>query len=211
MARPRSFDESEVLAAVMTAFWRHGYTATTTRSLEEMSGVGIRSLANTFGDKESLFIKALGRYRESAAESISAAFNPPSLATIIAFFENLSAPVHHDNPLNSGCLMVNTVFELEDPPDQIMRQIEQYRELWQSTFQQALDNDNITDSEARSEFLLGAFWGALSLIRLAGDTAAAKSMTSIVTQTARNWTESDSTDHRSTMSKNSSPNPTNTH
>ena len=33
MGRPRSFEESELLEAVMVAFWRNGYTATTYRSL----------------------------------------------------------------------------------------------------------------------------------------------------------------------------------
>ena len=110
MARPRTFDESEVLATVMTTFWRRGYTATTTRSLEEISRVGIRSLANTFGDKESLFLKALHRYREGTEASIAEAFNPPSVDAVIGFFDGLSSPVEPENPLNSGCLMVNTVF-----------------------------------------------------------------------------------------------------
>ena len=191
MARPRMFEESEVLATVMTTFWRHGYTATTTRSLEEISGVGIRSLANTFGDKENLFTKALTCYREANAEHIAVAFDPPSLAAIITHFDDLSAPIDPQHPRNSGCLMVNTVFELEEPPDQIAYEIELFFELWRATFQQALDNDNIADSQARSEFLLGNFWGALGLIRLAGDTKAAKPMTSIITQTARSWSKSD--------------------
>lgn len=190
MARPRMFDEPEVLAAVMTAFWRHGYTATTTRSLEEISGVGIRSLANTFGDKETLFTKALACYRKVTAETIAAAFNPPSLAAIITHFEDLSTPIGPQHPRNSGCLMVNTVFELEKPPDQIAQEIELFFELWRATFQKALDNDKIPHSQARSEFLLGSFWGALGLIRLAGDTKAAKPMTSIITQTARSWSKS---------------------
>ena len=187
MARPRSFDESEVLAAVMTAFWRRGYTATTTRGLEEISGVGIRSLANTFGDKESLFLKALYRYREGTTASIADAFNPPSVDAVIGFFEGLSSPVEPENPLNSGCLMVNTVFELDEPPELVAQEIELFRDLWRATFRQALTNDGISEADDRSEFLLGAFWGTLSLIRLAGDTTAAQPMTSIVTQTVRTW------------------------
>ena len=85
--------------------------------------------------------------------------------------------------------MLNTVSELEEPPDQIAKEIELFFELWRATFQQALDNDNIPDSEARSEFLLGNLWGALGLIRLAGNTVASKPMTSIVAQTARSWTK----------------------
>jgi TetR/AcrR family transcriptional repressor of nem operon len=187
MARPRSFDEAEVLAAVMTTFWRRGYTATTTRGLEEVSGVGIRSLANTFGDKDSLFLKALRRYREGAVASIAVAFNPPSVDAVIGFFEGLSSRVEPENPLNSGCLMVNTVFELGEPPDLIAHEIELFRDLWRTTFHQALINDGVSDADTRSVFLLGAFWGSLSLIRLAGDSTAAQPMTTIVTQTVRTW------------------------
>ena len=187
MARPRSFDESEVLAAVMTTFWRRGYTATTTRGLEEVSGVGIRSLANTFGDKDSLFLKALRRYREGTTAAIAELFNPPSVDAVIGFFEGLSSPVEPDNPLNSGCLMVNTVFELDEPPDLVAQEIELFRDQWRTTFRQSLINDGIGDTDARSVFLLGAFWGSLSLIRLAGDSTAAQPMTSIVTQTVRTW------------------------
>ncbi len=188
MARPRTFDEAEVLAAVMTTFWRRGYTATTTRGLEEISGVGIRSLANTFGDKDSLFVQALRRYREGTKAAIAEVFNPPSVDAVIGFFAGLSSPVEPDNPLNSGCLMVNTVFELNEPPDLVAHEIELFRDLWQRTFRQALINDGISDADARSVFLLGAFWGSLSLIRLAGDSTAAQPMTAIVTQTVRTWT-----------------------
>ncbi len=191
IARPRMFDEAEVLNGAMTTFWRHGYTATTTRNLEEVSGVGIRGLANTFGDKEALFTQALACYREANAEHIAAAFNPPSLAAVIAYFEYISAPTDPEHPRNSGCLMVNTVSEIEEPADQIAAEIEQFFDLWRTTFRQALDNDNIANAGARSEFLLGNFWGALGLIRLAGDTTAAKPMTSVVTQTARSWVKDD--------------------
>ena len=189
MGRPRMFDESEVLASAMSEFWRHGYTATTTRNLEETSGVGIRSLANTFGDKEKLFTKALAYYRESVAEHLAAAFNPPSLAAVIAYFEDLSSPTDSDHPRNSGCLMVNTVSELEEPTEQIAHEIAQFFERWRATFKQALDSDDIADSRSRADFLLGNYWGALGLIRLAGDTTAAEPMTSIVIQTARSWQE----------------------
>ena len=187
MARPRSFDEAEVLAAVMTTFWRRGYNATTTRGLEEISGVGIRSLANTFGDKDSLFLKALRRYREGTENSIAQLFNPPSVDAVVGFFEALSSPVEPENPLNCGCLMLNTVFELDAPSDIVAKEIGLFRDLWRTTFREALDNDRISDADARAEFLLGAFWGSLSLIRLAGDSTAAQPMTAVVAQTVRAW------------------------
>ena len=187
MARPRAFEESELLEAVMVAFWRHGYTATTFRSLETMSGVGIKSLANPFGDKDELFSKALARYREMVEGNLDTMFDPPSADAIIRIFERVSSPAEDDDPRSGGCLMVNTVFEIDEPPEDVASEIAKYRELFRSMFQQALETDHITGPETRAEFLVGALWGALSQIRLANDTGAAKPMTSVVIETIRGW------------------------
>ena len=189
MGRPRSFEESELLEAVMVAFWRAGYTATTYRSLETLSGVGIRSLANTFGEKDELFSKALARYRQMVADNLAAMFEPPSVDAIIDVFERVSSPADRDDVRSAGCLMVNTGFEIDQPPEGIANEITQYHDLWQSTFQQALESDHITDAERRAEFLIGTLWGALSQIRLANDTTAAQPMTSVVIETIRSWTD----------------------
>jgi TetR/AcrR family transcriptional repressor of nem operon len=188
MGRPRSFEESELLEEVMVAFWRHGYTATTYRGLETLSGVGIRSLANTFGEKDELFTKVLDRYHDMVAENIAAMFDPPSVDAIILVFERVSSPADRDHARSSGCLMVNTVFEIDQPDDDIGEKIAEYRGLWRSTFQVALEADHIADAEPKAEFLVGALWGALSQIRLAGDTATAQPMTSVIIETIRGWT-----------------------
>ncbi len=188
MARPRAFEESELLELVMAAFWRNGYNATTFRSLETLSGVGIRSLANTFGDKDALFNKALGRYRQMVADNLANTFDPPSIESIIRLFERVSSPAEGEDPRNCGCLMVNTVFEIDDPAAEIANQIDEYRDLFRVNFQQALQAERINNAATRAEFLVGALWGALSQIRLANDTLAAKPMTSVVIETVRTWT-----------------------
>jgi TetR/AcrR family transcriptional repressor of nem operon len=188
MARPRSFEESELLEAVMMTFWRHGYNATTYRSLEAMSGVGIKSLANAFGDKDKLFSKALARYREMVAGNLAKMFDPPSIDAIVAIFERVSSPAEGDDPRRGGCLMVNTMFEIDKPAADVANEITEYRDLFRSNFHRALEAGQITDSETRAEFLVGALWGALSQIRLAGETAAAQPMASIVIETIRAWT-----------------------
>lgn len=189
MGRPRSFEESELLEAVMVAFWRHGYTATTYRSLEAMSGVGIRSLANTFGEKDELFTKALARYREFVTGNLAGMFDPPSVDAIIRVFQRVSSPADSDDPRSAGCFVVNTLFEIDEPAADIANEIAQYRDLWLSTFQHALETDNIADPKTRAEFLVGALWGALSQVRLANDTTAAKPMTSVVIETIRSWNQ----------------------
>ena len=193
MGRPRSFDETELLETVMEAFWRHGYPATTYRSLETMSGVGVRSLANTFGDKVQLFHKALVRYRERVADNLETMFDPPSIDSIIGAFERMSSPVDRDNVRRSGCLMVNTGFQIEHSQEPIVTELALYQDLWRTNFQKALEADRITNAEEKAEFLLGALWGALSQIHLARDTTAAQPMTIVLTETIRRWTPSDST------------------
>ncbi|WP_372405521.1 TetR/AcrR family transcriptional regulator [Streptomyces luteireticuli] len=69
MARPRKFDETRVIGAVMDAFWRRGYEATSTRDLSEGTGLGPSSLYNTFGDKRQLYLRALRRYYETATDA----------------------------------------------------------------------------------------------------------------------------------------------
>jgi TetR/AcrR family transcriptional repressor of nem operon len=156
-----------------------------------MSGVGIKSLANAFGDKDELFGKALARYREMVAGNLAKMFDTPSIDAIVAIFERVSSPAEGDDPRSGGCLMVNTVFEIDELAADAASEINQYRELFRSNFQRALEAEQITDVDTRAEFLLGALWGALSQIRLAGDTAAAAPMASIVIETVRGWSPRD--------------------
>ena len=72
-------------------------------------------------------------------------------------------------------------------PPRTSPEIAQYRDLWRFTFRQALEADEIDDAHARSEFRLGVLLGALSQIRLVGDTSAAQPMTSVVIETIRSW------------------------
>jgi TetR/AcrR family transcriptional repressor of nem operon len=189
MARPRSFDESELLESVMVAFWRDGYAGTTYRGLESRSGVGIRSLANTFGEKDELYAKALARYRNMVSGNLASMFDPPSVDAIIGVFQRVSSAAEETDPRRSGCLMVNTVFEIDEPAPGIANEVRRYRDLWRSTFQRALEADRIEHTEMRAEFLVGSLWGALSQVRMANDPTAAQPMTSVIVETVRGWTK----------------------
>jgi hypothetical protein len=112
-----------------------------------------------------------------------------SFEGIIRAFERVSSPAAKDEPRQGGCLMVNTLFEIDEPAEAIVKEITLYRELFRHTFQEALEADNIQDAGARADFLVGVMWGALSQIRLAHDTTAAEPMTSITIETIRSWTK----------------------
>jgi TetR/AcrR family transcriptional repressor of nem operon len=62
MARPREFDEGEVLDRALATFWEHGYEGTSVDELVAATGLGRASLYGAFGDKERIFARALERY-----------------------------------------------------------------------------------------------------------------------------------------------------
>lgn len=187
MARPRTFDEDQAIQKAMLVFWRHGYDATTYQMIEKATGVGRRSLFNIFGDKDALFVRVLKIYRENAAGLISQLFNPPNAEAIITLFGSLGQPRDDPDPANAGCLMVNTVFELGRSSDPVRAEVDIYREMWRGAFQSALEASNTVDAAARAEFLLGLLWGALSQIRLSGQTSAAAPMAKVAIETIEAW------------------------
>src|SRR5262245_6142912 len=73
MARPREFDEGEVLDAIVSTFWSRGFEATSIQDIVEATGLSRASLYGAFGDKEKLFERAIGRYVEQQAEMVRAA------------------------------------------------------------------------------------------------------------------------------------------
>ena len=70
MARPRTFDEAQVLRAVRDQFWNKGYAATSMDDLMQATGLGKGSLYGAFGDKHQLFLKVFDTYCVSSLESV---------------------------------------------------------------------------------------------------------------------------------------------
>src|ERR1700756_2373670 len=64
MARPREFGETTDLDAAMNCFWAQGLEQTSVRELADQMGITGASLYNAFGDKRSLYRRALDHYLE---------------------------------------------------------------------------------------------------------------------------------------------------
>jgi TetR/AcrR family transcriptional repressor of nem operon len=64
MARHKEFDRDEALHRAMEVFWSRGYEAASVGDLVKHMGINRQSLYDTFGDKHSLYLQALDRYRE---------------------------------------------------------------------------------------------------------------------------------------------------
>ena len=186
MGRKKAFDEHTALQQILFVFWEHGYGATTYSLLEKETGVAGKSLVNTFGDKDKLFLKIFEMYHQKAEDKIDQLLTPPSRKGIIQFFETLDQP-GVNSPNNYGCMVVNTIFELEKVSPAVKQAINDFGELWKNTFKRGLELDKISDPEAKSNFLLGMFWGILSHIRLLGTAKAGSSMIQVTSETIQSW------------------------
>lgn len=112
MARPREFDEATVLEAAMNCFWAQGFESTSVRDLAEEMGITGASLYNAFGDKRSLYRRALAYYLEtSVRDRVSRLEQLPPFQAIHAFFDEVIERSLADKR-RRGCMLVNAALEM---------------------------------------------------------------------------------------------------
>ncbi|MFE9043376.1 TetR/AcrR family transcriptional regulator [Streptomyces sp. NPDC007818] len=112
MARPREFDEQRALTAAMETFWSLGYEGTSTRDLCASTGLGPSSLYNAFGDKRSLYLRALGRYHEtSTAEQVALLQRPGPVKERLRRLMVHAVDADLDEAGRRGCFTINAAVE----------------------------------------------------------------------------------------------------
>lgn len=72
MARPRTFDEADVIARARKAFAETGFAGTSLDTLLEATGLARQSLYNAFGGKKELFMRAFLSDTAEAVEAVEA-------------------------------------------------------------------------------------------------------------------------------------------
>ena len=188
MARPRKFVEEEVVRSAMMTFWCLGYDATTYRELQKVTGLGLRSLSNAFGEKEELFATVLQAYRKMTGDVLNSFLDGADLEGLAQFFEMMASPADGDDDIRrEGCLMVNTVFEMSDMAEPIAAEVNAYRAMFIAKISEVLERSGTHGVEEKAEYLLGSIWGLLSQIRLAKDPVAAQPMAHMLANIIRSW------------------------
>lgn len=110
--RPKAFDTNAALDAALAVFWRDGYQAASMSALTEAMGINKPSLYATFGDKSSLYLKALERYMESATELQKASLDAePDVRYAVEKFMLSAVESQTRDCGPNGCLVVNGATE----------------------------------------------------------------------------------------------------
>jgi TetR/AcrR family transcriptional regulator, transcriptional repressor for nem operon len=178
MARPREFDEDDVLDAAAQCFWAQGYQGTSLRGLIESTGLTGASLYNAFGDKRALYQKTLDRYIEdSIANRIRRCQDLPPREAIGAFFAEIVKRSLSD-PDRKGCMLVNAALEVA-PHDQDFREVVakvliRMEQFFRRTVAAGQADGTITTSQSADDLaghLLGVLIGIRVLARVRPEKA----------------------------------------
>ncbi len=140
MARPREFDREEVLQKALYTFWKKGYEATTLPDLLESMGINRSSFYNTFEDKQALFSEVMNLYyQQTAIKRLAILQRAKSAKQGLQdyFRHNIDVAVAEYNP--GGCLLTNTVTNLNTIDAQIARSIVQGIDLLEQALYALLD------------------------------------------------------------------------
>lgn len=123
MARPREFDETEVLDAALRCFWGRGYEATSIRDLTEAMGISTPSVYNAFGDKRQLYAEALEHYCRTRTHPLLEGIEErhTGAGAIMAFYKEIIDRSVADRE-RRGCFLINSALEVA-PHDKMMAKV----------------------------------------------------------------------------------------
>lgn len=179
MARPREFDEGQVLERALEVFRAKGFEGTTLDELEQATGLGRGSLYGAFGDKRSLFLKALALYLDTALRERVARLQQAGAgrAEIVDLFRAVARDAVRDRE-RKGCMVTNCSIEFADrDPDlacQAARSLDLFERAFAGAIRQAQARGEIApgrDPVRLARFLTVCMEGMLVLARVRPDPA----------------------------------------
>lgn len=123
MARPVQIDRSKALRAARDIFWRQGFTTTSMSQLLKAMDIGSGSFYAAFGSKPELFAQVIDKYDAwSAAQWERIRTTKTGLDVIREFLNATIVDVSDRNRLK-GCLLVNSILEMEGVDTELHQQL----------------------------------------------------------------------------------------
>lgn len=127
MPRPRKIDVETALEAALGVFWRKGYGGTSYADLVAATGVERPALYAAFGNKESLFLRALGRYGETYGSYVWEALSEPTARQVAECVLEGAAHLTTRFEDHPGCLGINGGLTGSDDSEPVQRALVEWR------------------------------------------------------------------------------------
>lgn len=134
----KQFDPEVALAKAMEVFWARGYEAASLSELLQNMGINKKSLYDTFGNKRSLFLKALEYYGQITLRSLKV-----ELTTNGSPLGNLKQVLlkwqqQHGQPGSYGCMLGTNIADFNTDDTEIAQVLRGYLRHLEEVFCQVL-------------------------------------------------------------------------
>lgn len=170
MARTKSFNQDEVLDKAVALFWKKGYNATSANDLVRELGLSRSSLYDTYGDKRTLFIKSLHRYRaQIVGKMIEMIDNSTDIKKTMKDIFIHICEQDLTSKIPKGCLMVNSAVELSTSDSEIAKIVEQNQKDIEHSFETALlkgQKSGIISKTKNAKSLSKFFYNSITGLRV---------------------------------------------
>jgi TetR/AcrR family transcriptional repressor of nem operon len=174
MARPRGFDELEVMENLMKVFWDKGYEATTMQDLVKASGLLKGSLYGAFGDKQTIYLAALKHYNRTRMYAQIEILNGEGSVRqkISRLFDNVIEATKR-GVFAGGCLLCNASLEKAVTDKLVKNEIKTTIRRLKVAIVDAVKKEGVNEDQAASlaAFIISAYFGTRVLAK-AGAPAA---------------------------------------
>jgi AcrR family transcriptional regulator len=135
LGRPRAFDVEKTLHHAMQVFWRKGYLGTSLSDLTNAMGINRPSLYAAFGNKESLFRKALDHYAKGPSSYLSEALQEPKTRAVVERLLHGVVAIHGRRQPVCGCMARSPCIEFwRLPNSDVLRHEKRLTRLFVSLF-----------------------------------------------------------------------------
>lgn len=177
MARPKNFDENQVLEGAVALFKERGFEGTSMPDLTRELGICRQSLYSTFGDKKGLYVKALENYGQQEMAGKLALLQGPgspleNLRTLIRGFASLATMCPSE-----GCLTVTALVETRNDA-RALAVVCQHVQSLESSIEDALGRaknlgeiKECSDAASLARFITTSLYGIGLLVRLTDSSA----------------------------------------
>ena len=172
--RPREFDDTEMLRKIMALFWKAGFEGVSLSDIMNETGLKKASLYTAFGDKRSMYLKALGQYHSDIVTAAARALRDETVAPAMRIEAFLRAPLtaveHNDR---TGCFLCNASADQADlDPDtrsQTRRGFEHLASGLSAALAALRPDLGGADRDARAQALLALYSGFRVMVRSGAD------------------------------------------
>jgi AcrR family transcriptional regulator len=153
VGRPREFDADKALDRALKVFWRKGYEGASLPDLTRAMRINRPSLYAAFGNKETLFRRAIDRYVDDYASHVREALRQPTARAVVERLWRGTIKLVAGERTPRGCFLVQSALACGEAAESVRREMAKRRAAGEAAlrerFERAISEGDLpTDADA---------------------------------------------------------------